>query len=225
MRPLTQLIDKEEPAWALVKGWLEEAKNFVEVLPASDPARSDALVATQVTTRSPMGAVIYESGGILVDNGWLRILGSGGHPRLARSLPEWNRSVGNDLASGAMPFLLIADDVVGGFFALDGGVLGSSGNVFYFAPDSLEWENTGNGYSDFLHWCLNGNLHEFYIDCRWPGWETEIAKLNGDQGISIYPFPFAAGAPVASRHRGIVHMGELYSLYVNDLSAQLRERR
>ena len=37
-----------------------------------------------------MGAVIFETGGILIDEGWLRILGSG-HPRLPRSLPDWNK--------------------------------------------------------------------------------------------------------------------------------------
>lgn len=74
----------------MVQQWLAEATNAVEVLPPPDDATRDlALLATQVTTRSPMGAVIYESGGILVDYGWLRILGSG-HPRLPRSLPEWN---------------------------------------------------------------------------------------------------------------------------------------
>lgn len=36
-----------------------------------------ALLATQVTTRSPMGAVVYHTGGILVDHGWIRILGAG----------------------------------------------------------------------------------------------------------------------------------------------------
>ena len=36
-----------------------------------------ALYKTQVTTRSPMGAIIYETMNILIDNGWIRILGSG----------------------------------------------------------------------------------------------------------------------------------------------------
>src|SRR5262245_17489748 len=146
-RALAELINKKESAWPLVTGWVEKAGNQVEVLPAREPARSDALVATQVTTKSPMGAVIYESGGMLVDRAWLRILGSG-HPRLSRSLPEWNRTVGNDLSTVPLPFLLVADDVIGGFFALDGGAFGNPGKVFYFAPDTLEWEDTGNTYSD-----------------------------------------------------------------------------
>jgi len=64
----------------VVQGWLREAANPVEVLPPVEANRKSALVATQVTTRSPMGAIIYETGGILVDHGWIRILGSGCEP-------------------------------------------------------------------------------------------------------------------------------------------------
>jgi len=35
--------------------------------------------------------------------------------------------------------LLVADDVLGGFYALNGGAFGSEslGKIFYFAPDNL----------------------------------------------------------------------------------------
>ena len=34
------------------------------------------LLGLQVTTCSPMGAFVYECGGIVIDSGWLRMLGS-----------------------------------------------------------------------------------------------------------------------------------------------------
>lgn len=219
-RSLNELINKDEPRWPTIQGWLQAAKNQVESLPPSDPGRGDALVGTQVTTRSPMGAVVYESGGLLVDYGWLRILGSG-HPRLSRSLPEWNNSVGNGFFDKSPPFLLIADDAVGGFFAVDGGALGKPGSVFYHAPDTLTWEDLGSGYEDFLFWCLNGDLQQFYSNCRWPDWQAEVAELGGDQGISVYPFLFADGPPIGSRQRAVVPIHELYGLYINDLPNQL----
>lgn len=221
-RTLDELINKEQPGWALVEEWLGEATNHVEVLPARDPDRAVALVATQVTTRSPMGAIIYESGGILVDHGWLRILGSG-HPRLNRSLPGWNNAVGNDLSFGALPFLLIADDVVGGFFALGGADFPSPGEVFYYSPDSLEWEGTGNGYSEFVYWCFCGDLEQYYENFRWPEWKTEIAELTGEQAISIVPFLWAKGPPVGARHRGAVPISEVYDLNMKEFPRQLRE--
>ena len=84
-RTLAELLDSDDPAWPRVKDWIGKAKNHVEVLPPSEPDRSRALEEAQVTVRSPMGAIVYETGGILIDRGWLRILGSG-HPRLPRAL-------------------------------------------------------------------------------------------------------------------------------------------
>jgi hypothetical protein len=59
------------------------------VLPADPKKGEQALLAIQVTTRSPMGAIAYGSGGLLVDHGWIRVLG-GGHARLPRDIGSWN---------------------------------------------------------------------------------------------------------------------------------------
>lgn len=105
-RPLAELIDTKDPSWPLVQSWIASAKNKVQVLPKTAGRADSALLAAQVTTRSPMGAVVYETGGILVDNGWLRILGSGS-PALNRDLMGWNM----DKQKG---ILLVADDALGG---------------------------------------------------------------------------------------------------------------
>ena len=84
MRPLSELINTEDPAWPMVQELIANATNPVEVLPAHPVDREVALHAIQVTTRSTMGAIVYETGGLLIDHGWLRILGSG-HDRLPRS--------------------------------------------------------------------------------------------------------------------------------------------
>ena len=153
MRPLHELINRDDPAFPLVRQWVEAAVHPVEILPPS-ALREDALVQTQVTTRSPMGAIVYETGGILVDGGWLRILGSG-HARLARTLPAWNAGRGDG-------FYLVADDAVGGFFAINGGALGEDvKNLYYFAADSLDWEPLEGGYSDFLQWAFSGRFDRF----------------------------------------------------------------
>src|SRR5688500_18884145 len=154
MWPLHELINRDDPGFPLVRQWVEAASRPVEILSPSD-AREEALVQTQVTTRSPMGAVVYETGGILIDGGWLRVLGSG-HARLTRTLPAWNsgRSDG---------FSLVADDAVGGFFAINGGALGDDvKSLYYFAPDSLDWEPMEGGYSEFIVWAFSGKLDRFY---------------------------------------------------------------
>ena len=214
MRPLSELIDTDDPAWPEVQEWIAGATNEVEVLPVNEADRDPALHAIQVTTRSPMGALVYETGGLLIDHGWLRILGSG-HSRLPRSLASWNE--GRTMFGDGQPpgYLLVADDVLGGFFAINGGSLGEEmGSVFYFAPDSNEWECLELGYSEFLMWSLQGDVAGFYESMRWPGWEQEISTLNGDQAISVYPFLSAKGPSIAERHRGVVPIAEMFTLHM-----------
>jgi uncharacterized protein DUF2625 len=219
MKQLHELITRDDPGWPLVQQWVADATNRVEVLPRPDDAtRERALLDAQVTTRSPMGAIIYESGGVIVDHGWLRILGSG-HPRLPRSLPSWNFKRSFSVAGQPPPFLLIADDVVGGFFAVDGGGLGlERGKVCYFAPGTLAWESTHLGYSEFLVWCFRGDLAKYYEDVRWPGWQDETHEVRGDQAFSIYPFLSCIGPPIAERSRRPVSIAEIYDLHVRHVA-------
>ena len=90
MRPIEELLNRSDPGWNIVQKWIDSATNEVEVLPADTTKSKEALYKTQVTTHSPMGSVIYFTGGILVDHGWIRILGSG-NSKLTRSLPDWNK--------------------------------------------------------------------------------------------------------------------------------------
>ena len=114
MRTLDELVDTQDPGIKKIREWMHGAVNECVLLPPS-PQREQVLLQTQVSTRSTMGAIAYETGGVLIDGGWLRFLGSG-HERINRTLPDWNegRSKG---------FYLVADDVVGGYFAINGGPL------------------------------------------------------------------------------------------------------
>lgn len=167
MRPLSELLNVDEPAWPLVQQWISEAKNDIGVLPP--PADSGhELELAQVTVRSPMGAIVYHTGGLFIDHGWLRILG-GGHPRLPRTLMGWNsgRTVQNSGEQSG--FLLIADDVLGGFFAINGGALGPDvRNIYYFAPDALRWESLERGYTGFLTFCFRGTWTSFTVHTAGP---------------------------------------------------------
>src|ERR1041384_3178873 len=101
MRNLAELINTDDPGIAKIREWMRGAVNACELLPPS-AEREEVLVQTQVTTRSTMGAIAYETGGILIDGGWLRFLGSG-HPKITRTLPAWNEKRSNG-------YYLVADD-------------------------------------------------------------------------------------------------------------------
>lgn len=184
---LWQLIERAEPAMPRVRAWIGAAKNAVELLPQSPGAGDRTLVALQITTRSPMGAIAHETGGLLVDHGWIRILGAHG-PRSARDLATWNGLLPPDAQPRVSGALLIGDDAVGGFFALDGGAFGGSRHdVHYLAPDTLEWEPMEIGYSAWLRWAFDGDLDGFYGAQRWSGWKTDVAALSANDAFSFFP--------------------------------------
>jgi hypothetical protein len=187
----------------------------VEVLPVDRHDGEATLLAIQVTTRSPMGAIAYQTGGILIDHGWIRILG-GGHSRLPRTLASWNFRSGDPSDSRLPGAFLVADDVLGGFFALNGGALeGPVKNVFYFAPDALRWEDTRRGYTDFLAFALSGDLARFYGGQRWPGWEGEAQALAGDRAFDFYPMLFAKhDGGIETRSRRSAPLDEIWRAYV-----------
>lgn len=214
-------MNTADPACPLVLEWVKTACNDVEVLPAEREVGEAVLLHLQVTTRSPMGAIALESGGILIDHGWLRFLGSG-HRRICGNLLTWNSQSNTPEHRSKKDALIIAHDAVGGFFAVNGGAFsGKLGTVYYFVPESLQWENTKKSYSDLLQWALSGDVRLFYASMRWPGWEHDVSALSGNQGISLYPFIFMKrDIPIAKRSRRAVSLYELWDLY-QDLAHQL----
>jgi hypothetical protein len=223
MLGVQDLVDTTSSAWPLVQSWIRDAVVPVEVLPREGAHAESTLVDLQVTTRSPLGAVAYETGGVSVLNGWLRVLGSGSG-RMNGSLSGWNGLDGKLLLPDLKGLLIIGHDVLGGVFALDGGALGpGKGGAFYFAPDSLDWQDLERGYSDFLNFVLTGNLKSFYADYFWPSWERDVAELSLDQGLSQYPPLYTVeGKDLSKVSRRPVPMMELFAFEL-DCAKQLAQ--
>jgi len=215
MHNLSELVNNEDPGIVKIREWVRSAVNECVLLPPSTQ-RDRVLLQTQVTNRSILGAIAYETGGILIDGGWLRFLGSG-HPEISRTLPDWN-------ATRSKHFYLVADDAVGGFFGINGGAFGPDlKNMYYWAPDSLDWELMNIGFTDFFVWALSDRLEQFYETLRWPSWRTDTAQLSGDRCFSFYPFLWTKEGSVTTSHREPTPVQEAYDLKV-DLLKQLNEK-
>lgn len=186
-RKLVDLVITKDPGWPFVQQMIDSATNLLEILQADSSKANDALLKIQVTTRSPMGAIIYKTGGILVDHGWIRIIGSGSKA-INRSLPDWNKGKSIQEFGQTPAYLLIADDAVGGFFAINGGAFGKDiGKTYYLSPDRLVWEPLDLTYTDFLYFCFNNDLNEFYKSLRWNNWKKDVSNLEGNQVFNFSP--------------------------------------
>ncbi|MBF0750683.1 MULTISPECIES: DUF2625 domain-containing protein [unclassified Pasteurella] len=187
MQTLEQLISPEASAWPTLLKWIEQARNHCGVIKKDQSSAERELFTMQMPTSSPMGAVIYETGGILIHYGWLRILGSGSF-QLPRGLMDWNFSKSFKESGEKPQYLLVADDVIGGYFALNGGSLGNNlGKVYYFSPKDLVWHNLNFTYTEFLAWALNGDLEAFYQGLFWQNWHEEVKQLDGNQVFVFTP--------------------------------------
>lgn len=202
--PISELIETESPAIVQIRELVAASPIPVEILPPSE-AREWVLGKLQISTKSLLGAIGYDTGGILVDNGWLRFLGSG-HPRLTRTLPGWNEGRSD-------AFFLVADDVLGGFFALNGGAWGQDlGNVYYNGPDDLNWQSLGISFSDFFTRALTPQFAEFYRPYRWENWREQVTQLPGDRCYSYYPPLWTVEGNTQTSTRLSIPVHEMYAL-------------
>jgi len=212
-RAWQDLVNEKEDAITPIREWVAATPFGAELLPCEPADGQRALAALQVTTRSTMGALAFHTGGLLVDHGWLRVLGAG-CARLPRALDAWNALGQSSPRHHAG--LLVADDAAGGFFAW----YSEPRTIHYLAPDTLEWVDLELGYSEWLGAMLSEGLEKFYATLRWPGWQDEVGKLDGTQAMSFYPFLWAKGAPIGERSRRPVSVEELWSLSLH-MAAEL----
>lgn len=188
MRTLQELIDTNDAAWPLIQQWIAKSTRPVTVLSkSSQEIAEQTLVNLQATTRTTLGAIIYESGGLIIDNGWLKVFG-GGHNEQIPALLTWNESktiLDNKQNKG---LLIIAIDAIGGHFCINGGALGEDlGMIYYFAPDTLDYEPLDMGYSQLIQFFLSDNVDKFYQDFRWTNWQEEVKVLQLDEVFSFVP--------------------------------------
>ncbi|WP_189152750.1 DUF2625 family protein [Lentzea pudingi] len=89
MRDIAELTDVDDPGWPAVLDAVREGQTSCEVLPADPEACRATLLQLQVTARSLLGAVVLNSGGLVLHHGWLRVYGgSGGADAAAGRVPR-----------------------------------------------------------------------------------------------------------------------------------------
>ncbi|MCE0537686.1 DUF2625 domain-containing protein [Kineosporia rhizophila] len=196
------------PAWPEIRECADQAPYPVEVLPVDAQRAQQCLSAFGMTERSWLGAVMLHTGAILIDHGWLRVLGSG---------YEGRRGPLPDVVSAAAPStgsVTVAHDVLGGHFVWRQSAPESPPTVHYYAPDTLAWEDLELGYGRWLAAMLTGWLSDFYASLRWSGWADEVAGTRLDQGIHTWPPPWTAeGKDLGTVSRRAISMTELISFH------------
>jgi hypothetical protein len=209
----TDLTTETDSAWINIDGWINNPHNKVEVLPSDTGRAKSCIFNININPTSSLAAMIWRTGGVLVDNGWVRILGAGS-TKLDRSVFDWNKEK-SQLKKDSINYLIIADDVVGGVFALriTNGINIEEASVYYFGANNLMWYPLNINYRKFIQFCFLGNLDRFYADFRWAEWQEEIKSINTMQTISCYPLLWTKEGKDISLNRKIVSVQDCWNNY------------
>lgn len=179
----------------------------------------DSLEILKITSNSALGSIILNTSGIVIDN-WIRILGHSSNNN--RGIIEYNVIGENGEATKIKKMLIVADDVVGGIFAINSGMFPDGiGDIWYFAPDTLEWECLEMKYSEFIAWTVQGNIDEFYNTMRWSTWKEDCKSIKFDDAVLIYPFLWSNEIQLEKANKTVVSSEELLQInqeYSNKLN-------
>jgi hypothetical protein len=77
IRAAAELADVDDPRWPDLLKEFEEADVPVRVLSVDPELDRRTLYRLQVTARSTLGGFALNRGGLLIDHGWMRMLGAG----------------------------------------------------------------------------------------------------------------------------------------------------
>lgn len=223
-RPLEDLITTDDPAWSRVKVWINACPDLPAVFQPDERQREVVLQTLQVSLHSTLGALVWHTGGILLDDGWVRVLGSVS-PRVPRSALTWAERLGWWSDHSQPPRgVVVAEDVLGGLFALNWSAIDPQtglNEVFHFGADTLRWTPMGMGVTEFVQQLLTDELSAADAHLRWTGWREEVSTLTPEQGLHVWPPPWTReGKDVAECSRKPVPMHELVSFHF-DMQRQL----
>lgn len=174
----------------------------VEILPLEENVLREVSNNFTIKEDSLFGTIVLNTGGIIIGN-WIRIYGSG-------KLNIYQKNM-------KFPYnnLLVGEDILGGLFALL-----DNGNVGYFAPDTLMWEDNDLSYSEFIDLALHGDTDTYYKDYRWNTWENDVENMDVNNGVLFYPFLWSESDDFEKRVRKEIPMEEIIQLQF-DMESQL----
>ena len=190
--------------WKQIVYILNESDNKIRV-DKLDEYNTCMLNKMGIDEHSALGQVVANTYGITV-NGYIRILGSG-DGITSYNIMDYNIELEKYFDSGK---LIVANDIFGGLFAINTENQDyNSGDILYFAPDTLEWENLEITYIELLEFVSSDDINLFYKNFKWSKFEKYIQEVNYNQGILIYPFLWSKECNIEKADKKIVPFSEL----------------
>lgn len=186
---------------------LLNGKNHVEIIPVDAPAAEINSEYYQADASTNFGLLITQCGGV-VANGVVRLLGSNRDEQY-RDINLFNIKFGSGRG-----FIILGDDIFGGIFAVNTGLFPDFvGNIMYFAPDTLDWEDLEMRLSGFLAWLKDGDMAEYYGQFSEEEYESLRARnVPFNKVLNILPPQWSAEFATEKHDVREIDVNEYYKL-------------
>lgn len=165
-----------------INEWLKDNNNNEICIYAPDYKSVDNnLQKYQTNANNIFGSILTYTGGISFEN-TIRIFGSTCDVD-RRDILKWNELYGND------NIIIIGDDIYGGVFAINIKLDKITyGNICYFAPDTLMWEDLNVSLKNFMVFLKIEDLSKLYpiIDSKQYNILKKL-KVGFNEMLSFYP--------------------------------------
>lgn len=189
--------------WKEIEQLFQKSSNRIRMKLFNNEDKS-VIEELNVNEQSVLGQVLLNVSGVVI-NDYLRIWGNDEPNILYQNNKVKQFYSGNKL--------IVANDIWGGLFAISNGDFeGNMRDIWYFAPDLLEWENLDINYAEFLSWACGSGLEEFYQSFLWEDIDSILREINVNQAILIYPFLWAKECSLETADKKIVPLEELVAI-------------
>ncbi|MDD6446985.1 MAG: DUF2625 family protein [Ruminococcus sp.] len=202
--------NKNTSLWNQIKTMFENSDRDIAVLGTYDSNEEKTVELLGISPESVLANIILNTSGVVVDN-WVRIFG---HTSSKTKGITGVNAVDNSGIPQRIPgMLIVGSDIVGGIFAINLGKFSDNvGTVWYFAPDSLDWECLEFRYAEFIAWTAQDNMDRFYMSMRWQGWRNIAKEVSFNDGILIYPFLWSRESDIENDKKSVVPFEEIFKI-------------
>jgi hypothetical protein len=203
-------IMTERDLWEEVLEMLNTSNKKIQIYNGAENIGTVEIETMEIARNSVLGVVVLYTEGIYIDN-WIRVIGQRGKHH--NGIIEYNSEQMNGNSDFLRGTVVVAQDIVGGIFAINKSRFSEGQKkIWYFAPDTLEWECLDMNYAEYMAWLLQGDTDMFYDSMRWKGWEKDCKDVGFDKSFLIYPFLWSKECDLSTATKKIVPYTELINI-------------
>ncbi|HFI0151188.1 TPA: DUF2625 family protein [Streptococcus suis] len=107
--------------------------------------------------------------------------------------------------------LLVAYDIFGGLFVIKDYQFGGK-QMWYFAPDTMSWENLNITYESFIEWVCTDEFSLFYSDFPIEHIRANPIRIEEDNVLLIYPYLWSKEYKTGVPSINVISFRELFEL-------------